>query len=407
MTWYGREEALPCHTIEEFKTYLQSLHGGWRPSGMALHNTASPTLYQWWHGGTSPEQRMKNLRNYYENDMGWSSGPHAFIDGEDIWVFVDFNVKGVHSPSWNGTKLGIEMVGDYDTETDESGQGKKVMDLTVALFGVCHDYFGWDPDTIKLHKEDPATDHDCPGSNIVKSEFISDVTEYMGSGGGDTDTPQQPRQGTVVNLDPGDTLNIRAQSSSSSPVIGTAAEGAIVTIIGEAWNGSTQWLRIQGGQGGIAVYGWVSADYVDVEEAPPEALLHVKGKCSWFGGPEDMGVDADEGLAFIYDYDQAPYLFLDQQPPGTTGLARRLNTEHVYYVACRWDYDVTPKDMLAQDIKALVRANGKEFLAWPADWGPHEDTGRVADISHVLMRALGIETDDEVEVIYPAEEHVA
>jgi N-acetylmuramoyl-L-alanine amidase len=142
-------------------------------------------------------------------------------------------------------------------------------------------------------------------------------------------------------------------------------------------------------------------------EEPVDALLHVKGKCSWFGGPEDTGVAPDEGLAFIYDYADAPYLFLDQQPPGTTGLARRLDTEHVYYVACRWDYNVTPKTMLAQDTKALVRANGKEFLAWPADWGPHEDTGRVADISHALMHALGIETDDEVEVIYPATEFVS
>jgi hypothetical protein len=43
-----------------------------------------------------------------------------------------------------------------------------------------------------------------------------------------------------------------------------------------------------------------------------------------------------------------------------------------------------PKDMLADpDNLALVRASktGKEFLAWPADWGPHEDTDRAADIS--------------------------
>ena len=36
-----------------------------------------------------------------------------------------------------------------------------------------------------------------------------------------------------------------------------------------------------------------------------------------------------------------------------------------------------------------------------ADWGPHVDTGRVADISPGLMEALGIETDDEVEVKFP------
>lgn len=127
------------------------------------------------------------------------------------------------------------------------------------------------------------------------------------------------------------------------------------------------------------------------------------GPCSWFGGPDDMGVSPDEGLAFIYSYDDAPHLFLPDQPEGTTGLARRLDPE-TFYVACRWNYDVTPKDMLADGTNfALVRApkTGRRFVAWPADWGPHEDTGRVADLSPALMEALGITTDDEVEVVYP------
>jgi N-acetylmuramoyl-L-alanine amidase len=127
------------------------------------------------------------------------------------------------------------------------------------------------------------------------------------------------------------------------------------------------------------------------------------GKCSWFGGPDDMGVSEDEGLAFIYNYDQAPHLFLDQQPPGTTGLARRLDPA-MYYVACRWDYAVTPKTMLDDaDKMALVKApkTGRRVLAWPADWGPHDDTDRVADLSPGLLDALGIKTDDEVLVQYP------
>jgi hypothetical protein len=52
--------------------------------------------------------------------------------------------------------------------------------------------------------------------------------------------------------------------------------------------------------------------------------------------------------------------------------------------------------------QAVVRAKGKEFLAWPSDWGPHKDTNRVADLSPALMAALGLSTDDEAEVIYPA-----
>ena len=137
-----------------------------------------------------------------------------------------------------------------------------------------------------------------------------------------------------------------------------------------------------------------------------DILFHAKGTCSWFGGPEDDGVSPSEGLAFFYQPNECPHLMLSHQPSGTTGMARRLDPG-VMYVACRWDYDVTPKEMLRdQTRKALVRARGNAILAYPADWGPHEEqTGRAADLSPALMEALfGTldATDEEVEVIYPA-----
>lgn len=124
----------------------------------------------------------------------------------------------------------------------------------------------------------------------------------------------------------------------------------------------------------------------------------LRGKCSWFGGPDDEGVSPSEGLAFIYELDDAPDLFLPEAPPGTTGLARRLDPEE-FYIACRWDYSVTSKEDLLK-LRARVRApkTGKSAIARPADWGPDEDTGRVADLSPGLLDYLGITTDDEVEV---------
>jgi len=146
----------------------------------------------------------------------------------------------------------------------------------------------------------------------------------------------------------------------------------------------------------------ITGDEEIAPEPPEEALFQANGRCSWFGGPSDTGVAPDEGLAFIYEYEQAPHLFLPTQPPGTTGLARRLDPD-VFYVACRWDYNTTSKEMLVdQDRLALVRAGGKELLAHPADWGPNQNTGRIADLSPGLLAALGLETDDNVEVIYPA-----
>lgn len=157
---------------------------------------------------------------------------------------------------------------------------------------------------------------------------------------------------------------------------------------------------------GIAVE--IVGEETMAEPSPPasgdEVLFRASGKCSWFGGPDDTGVDANEGLAFIYDVNEAPHLFLSKQPPNSTGLARRLNPG-IFYIACRWDYDVTPKSMLSNSMRqALVSAGGRRFLAWPADWGPHGDTNRIADLSPGLMEALGIGTDDAVEVVYPAGE---
>jgi N-acetylmuramoyl-L-alanine amidase len=146
----------------------------------------------------------------------------------------------------------------------------------------------------------------------------------------------------------------------------------------------------------------VGGETIEVDPvAPYSATHHAIGACSHFGGPGDTGVSPGEGLAFISCIEDAPHLFLPYQPEGTTGLARRLNP-YVHYVACRWDYSRTPKDALLGHA-ALVRSlrTGIALAAFPADWGPHEDTGRVADLSPGLMADLDINTDDEVEVIYP------
>ena len=146
---------------------------------------------------------------------------------------------------------------------------------------------------------------------------------------------------------------------------------------------------------------------VPPEPTPPEGdyLFEAIGTCSWFGGPDDTGVSPSEGLAFHFEINTAnQHLFLPLQPPGTTGLARRLNAKAVNYIACRWSYEDTPKEMLATDLMALVTnpRTGRSTCAYPADWGPHEEkTGRAADLSPALMQDLGLKTDDVVEVVYP------
>jgi hypothetical protein len=322
MAWRGRTEALELRSIEEFKSYLHGLnYNNWRPSGIVQHNTASPTLHQWWNS-VPPAERMDNLISYYRDEMGWSAGPHCFVDGVSYWVLTDFNVSGVHSPSWNATRLGIEMVGDYDTESDESGMGKQVMDMTVALFGECCAYFGWEPnnDKIKQHKEDPNTDHDCPGENVVKSEFLTDVTNYMGDGGDHMPESPEPTEvvGVVHGVAEGDWLNIRASASSSASIIGNAENGAEVTVVGDVYNGSTRWFRLRiGEETSVAVYGWASASYIRREDAPaPEEDWRKDITATVFGYsgdeqdsayPDIDYIDSDTvGVSFPYKWRDVP-----------------------------------------------------------------------------------------------------
>jgi N-acetylmuramoyl-L-alanine amidase len=135
------------------------------------------------------------------------------------------------------------------------------------------------------------------------------------------------------------------------------------------------------------------------EPLPPETCII--GKVSQFGGPEDTGVTPDEGLAFIYEIDDAPHLFLPYQPENTAGLARRLNP-FVHYFAMRFDYSQYPKETLLHHV-GLIRnpKTGFALKAIPADWGPHESTNRIADLSPSLMDDLGLTTDDEAEIIFP------
>jgi hypothetical protein len=327
MTWNGNDPAIEFTNIDDLRAYIRSLdYSNWRPSNFVIHNTAAPTLYQWWHS-VPPAQRMANLQSYYENEQGWSAGPHFFIDGKSWWCMTPPNVRGVHSPSWNGTMLGFECVGDYATESDETSNmpaypgGADVMKMAHALCGEVCAFFGWDPERLKFHKEDPATTHDCPGKNMVKSEFIADVQQCMGDGGGDTDPiPPAPRPGTVANLAAGDHLNIRATSSSSAMVIGTADNGDIVNVVGEVYNGSTKWLRLQFGDpegSGVATFGWVSAAYVQVEAPPPDTQTwHENITATMFGNDGDEQDSAypdidwitstTKGVSFPYKWPNSP-----------------------------------------------------------------------------------------------------
>jgi hypothetical protein len=137
----------------------------------------SPSLAQRPDGLT--KVHIQNLESFYRDTNKWSAGPHLFIDDKQIWVFTPLTTSGVHSPSWNKQALGFEMLGDFSKESFSTGRGLAVRKNAVAAIAIVCSVLGIDPKTLKLHKEDTQTKHDCPGKNVVKAEVIAEVTQWI------------------------------------------------------------------------------------------------------------------------------------------------------------------------------------------------------------------------------------
>jgi hypothetical protein len=167
-------------TPDEFDGYCHTLQWtAWRPSFIVLHNTAIPSLAQRPEGLT--RQHIQSLEAFYRDAQGWKAGPHLFVDDRQIWVFTPLTVSGTHSPSWNKVALGIEMLGDFETEAFDSGRGLEVRTNAVAALATVSAILGIAPDTMRLHREDPLTTHACPGKNVRKLDVIQAVQDLIGA----------------------------------------------------------------------------------------------------------------------------------------------------------------------------------------------------------------------------------
>jgi hypothetical protein len=166
------------YSQEKFDDYCHTLKwDAWRPTLIVLHNTASPSLSQRPNGLNA--QHIKNLETFYRDKQKWKAGPHLFIDDKQIWAFTPLTVSGTHSPSWNKLAIGIEMLGDFEKEAFDSGRGLRVRKNAIAAMATLCAILGLDPQTTKLHREDPLTTHACPGKNVRKLEIIQEVQDLI------------------------------------------------------------------------------------------------------------------------------------------------------------------------------------------------------------------------------------
>lgn len=278
MTWPAVKQAL---TQEQFRDYVEKLPASkWDPSMIVWHNTAAPSLAQWMKsaeqdrakGITPGRTRIESLEKYFRFDNNWSGAPHLFIAPDYIWVFNPLSSPGVHSPSWNSISIGIEMIGDFSVEDDDSGAGLKVKQNTIYATAVLCEAYGIDPQTrIMLHKQDPKTTHDCPGKDIAqdKQAMIGDVADLMAGGehepekvgaviaGQPTTAPVERHVVTTVA-----DLTFRDGPSASSKSHGGFKINTDLVVLGEAANATTKWLKVRSPAGYI---GWIAGKFTREE----------------------------------------------------------------------------------------------------------------------------------------------
>lgn len=127
-------------TPAEFADYVAHYDFGTVPPDyVVFHHTAIPAASwapsgdpkNFWdagEAGLSLEQikakrlrQLGNLKNYYQNTLGWGAGPHLFIDDRFILLMTPMSAIGIHAMWGNSFKrggklhygIGIEVVGCY------------------------------------------------------------------------------------------------------------------------------------------------------------------------------------------------------------------------------------------------------------------------------------------------------
>jgi len=175
------------YTPAAFAVFVEELTWrDWRPRFVTLHNTGVPNLATWLQSSHSAQQRIVAQKHYERDILHWHSGVHLFVAQDLIWNLCDLTQVGVSVSCWNHLTLGVEMIGDYATDSFDSGPGAQVRDNTVAALAVLHRKLELRPDGFKLgvrglhfHKECRRDHHDCPGRNVVKADVVARVLAQM------------------------------------------------------------------------------------------------------------------------------------------------------------------------------------------------------------------------------------
>jgi hypothetical protein len=146
-------------TVAQFVTYLDSYDvGSILPDYIVFHHTANPAAsyaplanapnWDRNESGLTEElirvkrkSQLDGLMRYYRDTLGWTAGPHLFIDEKYIWLFTPLADIGIHAKWGNSFRqggrlhygVGIEVIGYYGTVVWPAAVARNVRGTVRAL----------------------------------------------------------------------------------------------------------------------------------------------------------------------------------------------------------------------------------------------------------------------------------
>lgn len=198
----GFENVGKVWTPASLEEYLSTRTPPAWAKSITMHHTASPSLGDRPNGLTV--QHIRNIAAYYQkpkgkNKKGWSSGPHLFIDEDEVFGMCDFRSKGVHAVSFNSSSIGIEVLGYYDKGREDplSGRGLRCWTNAAATARVLLDWLGLKKgtQTVLFHRDDPETNKSCPGTAVTKEWFLGLIPSKVSENVNPPIEPEKPDVG--------------------------------------------------------------------------------------------------------------------------------------------------------------------------------------------------------------------
>lgn len=193
MAWAGGFSGVGL-TRDEFRKWLRSQP---KPPYHRIVNHMTDAPYT--KASVPCNQRIRNLGNYYKNDLGWSGGPDFFSLGDGKIYLGSPLGRSIGCKGWNGNSYHIEVEGKYNGVIHDYRTGSGLANWKVSAWAQAEilEWMGWKADgvRIKLHKEGNTSHKACPGV-VPKAWIIEQIKAATGPGliypGADSASTQAP-----------------------------------------------------------------------------------------------------------------------------------------------------------------------------------------------------------------------